>query len=297
MLSILAGGTLARFGISNYYYMENILVPVDFSAASAKALSYAFNINTHFISKIQVLHFFDMPIVIGANSKKYLKNFEAYRHSCEDEVWTFIAKNKGQYHYDIEVFTSAGGHHQGILEFTLQHHPDLIIIGNTGGGIVKKWLFGSVARYLLTHPPVPVMAVPLNYTPNEINNILFATDLSEPLSAESLRFLKMFVERTGSTFKILHARSKNELCLPNEVEYISQYRKNLGVETEIQPVKPEQDISGCINENIKEKRIDLLITIPHEHTWMDRLFIGTETSELTSMLRIPIMSMPSSKPK
>jgi nucleotide-binding universal stress UspA family protein len=52
-------------------------------------------------------------------------------------------------------------------------------------------------------------------------------------------------------------------------------------------------VSDCIDEYIGAHGIDLLVTLPHSHTWLDRLLIGSETSELASMVGIPVMSIPS----
>ena len=102
--------------------MHQILVPVDFSDASAHALKFAYSINKHFFARLQILHLFDVPITAGDDSELYLKNYEAYRKSFDDELWDFVKTNKGDFHYETEVFSTSGGHYQGIIEFSSKHH-------------------------------------------------------------------------------------------------------------------------------------------------------------------------------
>jgi nucleotide-binding universal stress UspA family protein len=272
--------------------MQNMLIPVDFSAASAQALRYAYRLNAHFISKFQILHLFDVPITVGDDADLYLKNYEAYRRSFDEELWEFVARNKGDYHYDTEVFTTSGGHYQGIVDFARHHHPDLIVIGNRGAGAIRKWMFGSVARYLLTHPPIPVIGVPEDFTIGEIHQVLLATDLTSLIPDSSVAFLKKFLERIGAKLLAIHAREKGELSLPMEKNALDQIRQAFGAEPEIRTLKPHQHISQCIDECISENGADLLVTMPHAHTWLDRMLIGSETSELASMVKIPVMSLP-----
>ena len=272
--------------------MRNLLIPVDFSPASAQALRYAYQLNAHFISKLQILHLFDIPITVGDDADLYLKNYEAYRRSFDEELWEFVARNKGEYHFDTEVFTTSGGHYQGIVDFARQHKPGLIVIGNRGAGAIRKWMFGSVARYLLTHPPIPVIGVPEDSPIREIRKVLLATDLTSLIPEDGLAFLKEFLDRTGSTIQAIHAREKGELTLPVEEKAILQFKEAFGSAPLIRTLKPHQHISQCIDDYIAETGVDLLVTLPHAHTWLDRLLIGSETSELASMVNIPVMSIP-----
>lgn len=44
----------------------------------------------------------------------------------------------------------------GIVSFANQHQSDLIVAGNTGRGLLARFLMGSVSRYLLRHAPCSV---------------------------------------------------------------------------------------------------------------------------------------------
>jgi nucleotide-binding universal stress UspA family protein len=272
-----------------------ILIPVDFSEASAHMLRFAFDLNRYFFAKLQILHLFDVPITAGDDSEFYLRNYEAYRKSYEDELWAFVKKNKGQFHYDTEVFASSGGHYQGIVSFAKSHRPDLVIIGHKGTGGLKRWMLGSVSRYLLTHPPVPVLSIPETYgfsNGKAFKNILLATDLSSAIPEEYCRFLKDFSERMEAEITILHCTVSGEISLPEEEKVRALLQQSFSKDIRMIPLQPGEHVTTAITQYIEDNAIDLLVTLPHEHTWIDKWLIGSETRELASKVKIPLMSFP-----
>ncbi|MCU0382257.1 MAG: universal stress protein [Chitinophagaceae bacterium] len=272
--------------------MKNILVPVDFSDASANALRFSFALNRHFFAKVNILHLFDVPITTGDDSELYLRNYQAYRKSYDDDLWDFVKNNRGDYHYETEVFSTSGGHYQGIVDFARKHPTDLTIIGNKGAGGLRRWMFGSVARYLLTHPPVPVLAIPEHFDKSDIKRIVLATDLSGLMPEPRLHFMKTFAENCKAELKVIHVRDRNEIKLPGEEKVLDQIKDCLGIPCETINVLPGETISIVINRYLNDHGCDLLVTIPHTHTWLDRLLIGSETRELASLIQVPIMSLP-----
>jgi nucleotide-binding universal stress UspA family protein len=272
--------------------MKKMLVGVDFSDASANALAFAFRLNRYFIARMQVLHLFDIPIAVGDDSELYLRNYESYRKSFDDELWDFIRRNKGEYHYETEVFSTSGGHYQGIVDFTRRHQPDLVIIGHKGTGGIRRILFGSVARYLLTHPPIPVLSIPLEFQPTDIKKILLTTDMSNLIPEKCCGFLKNFGDRIGAEIEIVHVKEKWEISLPVEEKIRDQIKSVFGKEVTILPAANGESLSQVINNYVQTSHVDLLVTVPHFHTWIDRVLIGSETSSLVSVLKIPVMSLP-----
>jgi nucleotide-binding universal stress UspA family protein len=271
------------------------LIPVDFSEASESMLRFAFDLNRYFFARLEILHLFDIPISVGDDSEVYLKNYDAYRKSYDDELWEFVRRNKGEYRYETEVYSMTGGQYQGIVDFAGKHHHDLVIVGHRGAGALGRWFFGSVSRYLLTHPPVPVLSVPENHpslADTPISKILVATDLVASLPEKSTRFLKNFADKLKADIDLVHVRVKDELKLPDEDAVRESMEKALGTALEIIPTGPEGQISLTIDRMVKSGGYDLLVTLPHEHTWIDRLMIGSETRELAGIMEIPMLSLP-----
>ena len=271
------------------------LIPVDFSEASENMLRFAFELNRHFFARMEILHLFDIPITVGDDSEVYLKNYQAYRKSYDDALWEFVRRNKGEYHYETDVFATSGGHYQGIVDYAEKHRPDLLIVGHSGAGALRRWVFGSVSRYLLTHPPVPVLSVPEDYSrPGSptISKILVTTDLASTIPDRSASFLRRFSEKLKAEIDLVHVRVKDEVILPDEAAVRENWEKSLGTEVEFIETEPGEHVGEAIDRRVAKGGYDLLVTVPHAHTWLDRLLIGSETSNLAGMMEIPLMSLP-----
>lgn len=271
------------------------LIPVDFSEASENMLRYVFELNRHFFARLEILHMFDIPVTVGDDSDVYLRNYEAYRKSYDDELWEFVSRNKGEYRYETEVFATSGGHYQGIVDYAEKHRPDLMIVGHRGAGALRRWVFGSVSRHLLTHPPVPVLSVPEEQSPSagaSIRRILVATDLVSSLTEKSASFLRDFADRLNADIDLVHVKVKDELTLPGEDDTRKSLEESLGTPLEFMETAAGEQVSEAINRRVVTGGYDMVVTVPHRHTWIDRLLIGSETRELAGMLETPLLSLP-----
>jgi nucleotide-binding universal stress UspA family protein len=139
---------------------------------------------------------------------------------------------------------------------------------------------------------VPVLAIPEHFDKSDIKRIVLATDLSGLMPEPRLNFMKTFAENCKAELKVIHVRDRNEIKLPGEEKVLDQIKDCLGIPCETIAVLPGETISIVINRYLNDHGCDLLVTIPHTHTWLDRLLIGSETRELASLIQIPIMSLP-----
>lgn len=271
-----------------------ILIPVDFSNASERMMRFAFALNRHFTARLQVLHIFDVPITSGDDGEVFLRNYEAYRKSFEDELWAFVKRNKGEYHYDVEAFATSGGHYQGIMSFARSHKPSLIVVGHKGAGKVARWMFGSVSRYLLTHPPVPVLSIPESL-PEQVEGfrkILLTVDLSAPLPEAQTSFLLDFAKRLEAQVGMLHIRVGNEIHVAEEERTKMQLMEKLGPRWEERVMGKGEDVAGAILSHMHAYAYDLLVTVPHQHTWIDQLLMGSETRRIAARNDIAVLALP-----
>ncbi|NDC76950.1 MAG: universal stress protein [Chitinophagia bacterium] len=238
-----------------------ILIPVDFSDTSARSLRFTYALNRRFTARLQVLHIFDVPITSGDDGEVYLRNYEAYRKSFEDELWDFVNRNKDGQHFDAEVFATSGGHYQGIVAFAKSHRPDLIVVGHKGAGKVARWMFGSVSRYLLTHPPAPVLSIPGNLPDGEtgFRKILLAADLSAPLPVAQMAFLKDFAERQQAELGLLHIRVDGEIPAPDEARTVTGLTQALGARLEEHTLGKGEHVADAILSHLRENGYDLLV--------------------------------------
>ncbi|AGB36385.1 universal stress protein [Natronococcus occultus] len=138
---------------------EQILVPVDRSAHSDRALEYA--VDSFPDAELTVLH------VINPSSYWY-GNTDGYIYSDEIEAWL---RNRGEAvledarrtaaGHDREVRTELklGSPSRTITEYVNARGIDHVVLGSHGRDGVSRMLLGSVAETVTRRAPVPVTIV------------------------------------------------------------------------------------------------------------------------------------------
>jgi nucleotide-binding universal stress UspA family protein len=131
---------------------EKILVALDGSANSLKALETAIHIANENEASLTVIH------VIHTFSGK-----KVFKQKVDEEVPpSFIVKAKklaikNKIPFSSRVLTGDPGH--AIIEYVNTHGIDLIIIGARGRSLFKTIFLGSVSSYVLHKSDIPVMLI------------------------------------------------------------------------------------------------------------------------------------------
>lgn len=153
----------------NNNIFSKILVPVDGSINSMKAIDYAADIAEKYKSEILALHVlysqsgfaFHKETVAGAITSSSLNdlNLEAKK---EAEKWfEEISKRAEKKNVKIrtEVVLTVISIVEGILTYAEKENINLIIIGSKGKSGWKKLIVGSVASGISTYAHCPILIV------------------------------------------------------------------------------------------------------------------------------------------
>ncbi len=148
------------------FQMRKILVPVDFSENSGKALLTALALAKSFAPapKIEVLHLFELPPNIGAYRYSETKLLSMIREDRESALPAFVnslVRKKETKNLKLAVEPSVRwpiGHH--LAQYAHEHGHDLIVNGAKGHSPLGLLLLGSVTEKLLAYTSrVPVLIV------------------------------------------------------------------------------------------------------------------------------------------
>jgi nucleotide-binding universal stress UspA family protein len=139
--------------------LKHILVPVDFSECSHKALQYAYSFARQFSSEILLLH---VVVAVPPPPQMLVFESESLRAKYHEEA----AKQLAQWRREMVPQTSvkavvraASSAHQEIVEAAHDCNCDLIIMGNHGRSGLARMLTGSTAERVVRHAPCPVLVV------------------------------------------------------------------------------------------------------------------------------------------
>ena len=136
--------------------IKNILVPVDGSASSDRAVAQAISIADLCESKLNFLYVANInQLAINACLSDAI--LAAVRKA--GDVILDRAVNMVPSDIKYEIFSEIGSPAVTILEFEKQMKPDLVVMGSRGLGLVKGVLLGSVSQYIIEQSACPVMVV------------------------------------------------------------------------------------------------------------------------------------------
>lgn len=141
---------------------KNILVPVDYSDPSRRALELAVTLDPG--AQITVVHAWDRPSYVPDEVVAYHDGTrrslsELIRENAEREMTEFLARSAiGT--AKLEQHLLSGEPVTVILEEAAKHGYDLMVVGTRGRTGVTRLLLGSVTEKLIRLSPIPVLTVP-----------------------------------------------------------------------------------------------------------------------------------------
>ena len=136
--------------------IKNILVPVDGSEGSDKAVSKALTMAELYGAKLNFLYVANINqlAINAALSQAILEAVTKAGKTILDRAENMVPSG-----IEKESFSETGSPAAVILEFEEKLNIDLIVMGSRGLGIVKGILLGSVSQYVIERAKCPVLVI------------------------------------------------------------------------------------------------------------------------------------------
>jgi nucleotide-binding universal stress UspA family protein len=142
---------------------RSILVPVDYSEPSRRALELALSLDP--AAEVTVVHAWDRPAYVGEQvvahpdgSRRSLS--ELIRENAERDMTEFLANVKNPAAKAFKHRLISGEPVTSILEEASHANYDVLVVGTHGRTGMTKLLLGSVTERLIRLSPIPVLTVP-----------------------------------------------------------------------------------------------------------------------------------------
>lgn len=136
---------------------EKILVPLDGSDHSLRALEKAIKIAQKFDGKVTLIHVYSISY-LALTATQVTSFVEAVRKSGEAILAEGEKIAKAQ-KVKVEKKLKEGAVVEEILKTTRKENFDLIVIGARGISKIKELLLGSISHGVTIHAPCPVLIV------------------------------------------------------------------------------------------------------------------------------------------
>lgn len=142
---------------------RSILVPVDYSEPSQRALELALTLDAG--ADVTVVHAWDRPAYVGEQvvahpdgSRRSLS--ELIRENAERDMTDFLARVRNSTGKAFEHRLITGEPVTAIIEEASRPGYDVMVVGTHGRTGMTKLLLGSVTEKLIRLSPIPVLTVP-----------------------------------------------------------------------------------------------------------------------------------------
>src|SRR5579883_2035855 len=153
-------------------HVKNIMVPVDFSEPSKKAVNYGLSLASEFESRLVLAHI--VPFDTGAYDKAKVQLLQLIPPDYRDRL-------------DFEIIVKAGDVREELLAAIEEKEIDLVVMGSRGRSYFERLLLGSVTERMLRKLHVPILTVSHLDPVKELHQpgivplkrIVYATDLAD----------------------------------------------------------------------------------------------------------------------
>lgn len=148
--------------------IKNILVPIDGSEHSVRAMSYALDLAEKYSADIKLLSvaqpvvatgsmFLTQPILPPASTAIYVKEIEAAHEKILAEALRKAKESKPNINISKQLVN--GRPADKIVKIANDGNFDLIVMGSRGAGGIKEFFLGSVSDRVADEARCPVLLV------------------------------------------------------------------------------------------------------------------------------------------
>jgi len=259
--------------------MKQIVVPTDFSASAENAMMYAGRLAQKIQGEVVLLHVFQIPVsmsevpVLMISAEELKQNADMGLHKASEMLLRAYPS------LSIRTESRMGEVTEELNDLCEEIKPFLIVTGKHGAGGLERFFFGSTSLSIVRHTSTPVIVVPEKAGATEPRSVALAVgDQSDPIPQEKIR---NFVETLGTSIHVIHVQPERS----EPQEFGSPVE---GLNATVKTIKDDEFLHG-IQTYLQENSIDMLMILPHRHSFLERLTIKTHTEELLRKLDIPVV--------
>ena len=257
--------------------MNTVIVPVDFSETSLHAACYAAQLLTGHYGVTMILY------------HSYSKSSEAAQatESLEQLKVVLMKDNVVK----METLAHEESDFVDGLEKAARHRrADLVIMGITGKSAIAQVFFGSNTLKMAERKVCPVLIVPEKAVFSPIKNVMLTSDFKDTLNTTPSEPIKDILRTFNPTLHVINVDKDHYISLTENYEKQKQDLKKL-----FEGFNPEFyfmrlfDVEEALNLFAEDKKIDLIIAIQKNHSFMENLFHRSHTKMLSYQSKVPIL--------
>lgn len=255
---------------------NKILVPVDFSAKSKKAVEKACDIAKDYNCSIDLLHVVSISpfatVAMAEGNMAIPYNLIDNKQMLETE----LIKLKNYVHsfagdsIKVECSIKQGTWDEVIIDFVNENKSDLVLIGQKSRTFRKRQMLINPDR-IAAKANIPVITVPSNKRITKLYSIVIP--ITDFLPVRKLMYGVYIASSYDTTLKLLGIENdKTHEKVQHYLQKAAQLiKENSTIKVEIETLK-SHNVAAAVNQFTKQQHTDLLILNPQTQTKMPGFF-------------------------
>lgn len=265
---------------------STILIPTDFSENARKAIEFAIKKFNSDETTFILLHTYKLNhygAVVSVDLDDILKE-DRLKSMQEEKEWVLENFPNVQ----LKTATFQGMVVDIVSRYSASNNIDLIVMGTKGATGAAEVLLGSNAANVVKSVDTPLILVPGNVTDKPIKEVLFATDLKESKSFETIQPLRTLLKTVDARLEIVHIVSGDD-----KKEQIA--KEELKIDTVFEDIDHQfnfienQDIETGILEFSDEINADMIVAVARNYGLLEQIFHRSVTRKLSMHTQLPLL--------
>lgn len=276
--------------------METILLSTDFSPTALNAAKYAARLSTALKSKriiiyhsyyganTELMEITDIVIAFPGEDSAIKKEALAHLAQLKTELSSLIDKDA-----QIETITDDRPLLEGIKDIAQKENVELVVGGMCGAGDEGKNSVGKHTANLMNSRKFPFLVIPATTKYKEIKTAVLACDLRETRHSLPSEQIKFIIQRLDAKLLVVNIDHKEALGAAGFIEEETALHQLLDdINPEFHYIDHKDPIEAIRNFTIQHQA-DLLIAVPKQHGFLERLFHESATKKLAVNTVLPLL--------
>jgi nucleotide-binding universal stress UspA family protein len=270
--------------------MKNIIVPTDFSPASVNAAYYAAELALNIQADIVLLHALPLPITV---SEVPLPPDSYKLSEAEAQLSLKELQQKLETHTNDKVCitcrVTTDSFAGEIENFNKKPNIFAMVMGTSGAGATEAFFLGSFSLTAARHFTHPLIVVPPGCTFQGIHKIGLACDMHNVLETVPFPAVKALFKQFDAKLEILYISKPGEKMYP-QVLIQSKFMQDhlVALHPEIR-ITTNEDIKAGLEDFVQKSGIELLILVPKERNFVERIFHKSVTENMVLQAAVPVL--------
>jgi nucleotide-binding universal stress UspA family protein len=297
--------------------IDNILVPVDFSPPSQKAVNYGLALALEFRARLTLAHVVPSVTKFGYSFPNDANQMEKRMFAEARVRMPEMISDEYRTSLELETIVRTGDVREELVTLVNDEDIDLVVMGTHGRGSFEHFLLGSTTEKVIRTIPVPILTVS-HISPEKevhlpehvkIRRIVYATDLS--FNGEvGLRYAADVARTFKAELTVLHVMDDFELganlgpYAPDSsvlrVNDLKRLRHFIEAEhaTDLHPKAVTLDGTPyrAITSFAKEQNADLIVINLQSKGFLERAMLGATAERVIRSATVPVLSLPMGRP-